>query len=602
MLALTLALAAIPVPQGTAQGSMADAPVGLTIVMVDVGQGEGFVVRAPDGQVHVMDAGPDGKGTASMLPVINSLQPTGYGYTVLSHFHQDHVGGLDELLLARPFQVALDRGDVNRGTTPTNTAYLAAAGARRQLVTVGATYQLGGGATMTCICANANVMGGVSVNPALAEEENARSIAIRINYGDFSMWIGGDLTGGGQGTADVESPAAASCGDVDVYTLNHHGSNTSTNANLVAALQPELSLVSCGTGNGYGQPSIAVTYRINKALAARALLSTTKGSSTAIGFGVTGNLRLDTDGYRYRATAQSGDFLDFYCDEVVPESIAAGDIRISELHRDPSAIADTNGEYVEVVNVGAKPIALAGLSLSENGGSVVLASNYMLVPGRTMVFQVDGVSDRNGGLPLGVPLPANSLAWNNTSDSVVVQQAGTTIDSLAYVAGFPGGSGVAAERRDLLAPHNPGQWNYAAATTMRASGEFGTPGATNAADSTRHPVQVGVTVRSDRFTLHATALDHGSSFLSVLGLSFSASNGFAFGGAQIPLDADPLLAFSLGVAGFLSVMPGDGYRSIDLLMPPSSPASGLQLFVAHIVLDPTLLVAGVSPAVSFVVP
>ncbi len=598
MLGLALALAVVPIPQGT----MADAPVGLTIVMVDVGQGEGFVVRAPDGQIHVMDAGHDGMGTLFMLPVINGLQPASYGFTVLSHFHADHVGGLDELLLARPFQVALDRGDANRGTTPTNTAYLAAAAARRQLVTVGATYQLGGGATMTCICANANVMGGVSVNPALAEEENARSLVMRIDYGDFSMWIGGDLTGGGSATADVESPAAAVCGDVDVYVLNHHGSNTSTNANLMQSLQPELALVSCGTGNGYGQPSTPVTNRINKALAARALLSTTKGSSTAIGFGVTGNLRLDTDGYRYRATAQSGDFLDFYCDEVVPEPLAVGDIRISELHRDPSAIADTNGEYVEVINIGAKPIALAGLSLSNNGGSIVLASNYMLVPGRPMVFQVDGVSDRNGGLPLGVPLPSNSLLWHNTLDSVLVQQAGTTIDSLAYVVGFPGGSGVSAERRDLLAPHNPGQWNYAPAVTLLGSGEMGTPGTENAADNTTHSVQVGVTVRSDRVTLHATALDHGGGFLSVLGVSLTANNGFAFGGAQIPLDADPMLALSLGVAGFLTVMPGDGYRSVDLLVPPSSPASGLQLFVAHIVLDPTLLVAGVSPAVGFIVP
>lgn len=98
MLGLALALAVVPIPQGT----MADAPVGLTIVMVDVGQGDGFVVRAPDGQIHVVDAGHDGKGILFMLPVINGLQPTGYGFPVLSHFHADHVGGLDELLVARP--------------------------------------------------------------------------------------------------------------------------------------------------------------------------------------------------------------------------------------------------------------------------------------------------------------------------------------------------------------------------------------------------------------------------------------------------------------------------------------------------------------------
>ena len=100
------------------QGSQADAPVGLTVIVVDVGQGDGIVVRAPDGMVHVLDAGPGGQGTAAVLPTMNALQLIGYGYTFLSHFHEDHLGGLDEVLTARPFQIALDRGDVNR---PSNT-------------------------------------------------------------------------------------------------------------------------------------------------------------------------------------------------------------------------------------------------------------------------------------------------------------------------------------------------------------------------------------------------------------------------------------------------------------------------------------------------
>ncbi len=176
MLAVALSLLCCVSPQG----GEADRPVGLTVVVVDVGQGDGIVVRAPDGRMHVVDGGPPGQGTASVLPVLDALQPTAYGFTFLSHFHDDHQGGLDEVL-ARAFQFAYDRGDLRRTNTsgPTND-YLTAAGARRRTVAAGSVYQLGGGATLRCIAVNGNVQGGTFVDPVpSAQEENSRSIALR---------------------------------------------------------------------------------------------------------------------------------------------------------------------------------------------------------------------------------------------------------------------------------------------------------------------------------------------------------------------------------------------------------------------------------------
>ena len=104
------------------QGDEAQAPEGLTIVIADVGQGDGVVIQAPDGVVHCVDAGNNGQGSATMVPLIQSLQPTGYGYTVCSHFHADHLGGLDTVLNSLPFQVALDRGLVSTPTTITTNS------------------------------------------------------------------------------------------------------------------------------------------------------------------------------------------------------------------------------------------------------------------------------------------------------------------------------------------------------------------------------------------------------------------------------------------------------------------------------------------------
>lgn len=590
---------AIALAAGPPQGSEADRPTGLTVVVVDVGQGDGIVVRAPDGRVHVVDAGPNGQGTAAVLPAINALQPASYGFTFLSHFHDDHQGGLDEVL-ALPFQFAYDRGDVNRPSNPGVNSYLAAAGARRQTVTLGTIYQLGGGATLRCIALNGNVLGGAFVDPtASAQEENSRSVALRLDYGQFSMWLGGDLTGGASSTADVESPASLSCGDVDVYKLNHHGSNTSTNTNLVTRLAPELAVVSCGAGNPYGHPTTTTVNRLNQAAASRALLSTTTGSAATIGFGVAGDIRIDTDGTRYRATAQNGDFLDFYCDEVVTPTLGVGSVRISEVHRNPNVVPDTNGEYVEVINIGSQPVGLRGLRLSSSTATVTIASNFQLVPGRPMLFQVDGAPSRNGGQPLGQCLPFSSLSLGDTSGGVVLQQNTTTVDSLSWTTGFPGGPGIAAERRDLNAPGSAA--NYAAAVAMFGSGDRGSPGRGNDADTTVHAVQIAVTTAPSRFTLHGSALDFGY-YLSVIGLAYGSSPGIPWGSVLIPLNFDPLFQAALGAPSVLAMMPVLGYRSLTVQLPVPNPVAGIPLFAAHVVLDYSLAVPGLSPAISFILP
>ena len=583
-----------------AQGDEAQAPQGMTVVLADVGQGDGVVIRAPDGTVHVVDAGPNGQGSATILPLIQSLQPSGYGYTVCSHFHADHLGGLDTVLAALPFHTALDRGSVSTPTTASFNSYVSAAAQRRQAVQVGAVYQLGGGARMTCIAANGQIRGGGFVNPAMAQEENARSVVLRLDYGDFSMWLGGDVTGGGNSTANVETQAAFACGDVDVYKLNHHGSNTSSGTTFLSVLDPELSVVSCGAGNGFGHPTSTVVNRINQAQAARALLSTTTGSANNVGFGVAGDVRIDTDGYRYRATAQNGDFLDFYCDEVVPAPIGIGELRVSEIQRNPSAVPDSNGEYLEVVNVGAVPVALDGLQLSDNSGTITLASNYQLVPGRALLFQRDGAATRNGGLPLGVAMPFGAIALTNTQDSVTLQRGGVILDTVSYDSGFPGGSGVAAERVDLLqAAGSAGNWNFVDAVTPYGAGDLGTPGAANTADNTDHPVRVGVRVRADRVTLHAAALDD-PLYLSVLALSGGASPGIPFGGAVVPLNNDSLFQSTFGFGILIALVPTGGYRSVDVPLPSPNPIAGQLAFAAHIVLDYQLNVRGSSSPFVFV--
>lgn len=72
---------------------------------------------------------------------------------------------------------------------------------------------------------------------------NPLSIALTVSYGDFDYYTGGDSTGL-QGASiptwfDVETPMAGIVGEVDALSLNHHGNRDATNATFLSALRPQ---------------------------------------------------------------------------------------------------------------------------------------------------------------------------------------------------------------------------------------------------------------------------------------------------------------------------------------------------------------------------
>lgn len=74
--------------------------------------------------------------------------------------------------------------------------------------------------------------------------ENDLSSGIRITYGPFDFYTGGDIPGightGAPDTESMESLAAPVIGNVDVATLNHHGNRNSQNEFYVCTLQPRV--------------------------------------------------------------------------------------------------------------------------------------------------------------------------------------------------------------------------------------------------------------------------------------------------------------------------------------------------------------------------
>lgn len=83
-----------------------------------------------------------------------------------------------------------------------------------------------------------------NLDPRQRPGENPCSNAIRIKYGKFDYFTGGDMPGVADlerpWWTDVETPVAKAIGPTDVTTLNHHGNQDAMNAFFISTLQPRV--------------------------------------------------------------------------------------------------------------------------------------------------------------------------------------------------------------------------------------------------------------------------------------------------------------------------------------------------------------------------
>lgn len=580
-------------------------PTGLRVVFLDVGQGACTILIGPTGTCMLVDAGNNGDGRTRIIPALRSLGVTRVTYAVVSHYHADHMGGMDEVIDGFPVTTVWDRGLSNAPSTQSYRDYARSAGSKRNTVGVSSTFSLGGGATVRVLAANGKVVGGATYPIGSgAQVENAASIVLRVAYGDFSLWLGGDSTGGGNSTYDIESKVAQVCGDVDVLQIDHHGSNTSTSTKTLGYLKPEVCVVSAGYRNSYGHPTGTITNRVNNASTSRLFLCTTSGAASLRGFARAGSIHLVTDGHRYQITDVLGKSYGVYTDEVKPTPVVPGSLRISELHRSPTA---THGAYLEVYCHGPGPVNLRGLRVSGNLGSFTVATPYRLLPGDRILFQEHGDRSVNGGQPLGHCWPYRALSLGSLFDTLSLTLNSTVVDRLSYNRNLAGGSGVAAERTILDIP--TGVTLFAAATERFGTGDRGSPASPNSVDLTSFEplatMEILPATAPGGGAIHmiASAFDHRGS-AHAMALSLGSSPGMIIGGTRIPLNPDVLFNASLQLAGVIGTIPGSGRRGLRFEIPRIPGLQGLVAYYAHVILDPTGPVPfpAASQAVRFVFP
>jgi competence protein ComEC len=221
------------------------------MVVCDVGQGDSIVLPLGPARAVVVDAGPEPSATDRCLRELGIREVS---LLVISHFHADHVGGVDGVFRGRRVD------EVAAGAFPEPVAgrqevLREAAGRGTPVVAPGLGWRWAQGPlTLTVLGPTGRVTGTDS-------DPNNNSLILMASFDGVRMLLPGD--------AEVQEQSAVLAADgpdalrAQILKVAHHGSPYQDPA-LLDAVHPSIALVSVEAGNPYGHPNLPMLARLQR--------------------------------------------------------------------------------------------------------------------------------------------------------------------------------------------------------------------------------------------------------------------------------------------------------------------------------------------------
>ncbi len=232
---------------------------GMEITMLDVGQGDGMVIRTESGRIYLSDFGSSsvkGVGSYRLLPF---LRVKGYGRIegiFVSHLDMDHYNGILELLEA----AEEEHISIQTLFLPISVREEGTAEKLAELLKLTDMTNL----SVTFLQAGDRVIDGKTeffcLHPGSGEyESNNGSMVVSVEYGDFSLLLTGDVEK--EGEEEIRERIDR-LGQYHLLKVAHHGSKGSSMEAFLEEIRPRVSLISCGENNRYGHPAKEVLDRL----------------------------------------------------------------------------------------------------------------------------------------------------------------------------------------------------------------------------------------------------------------------------------------------------------------------------------------------------
>jgi competence protein ComEC len=229
------------------------------VIVLDVGQGDAILLEGDHGGRILVDGGPDGSVLLRALDRYVPAWDRRLDAIVLTHPHDDHVGGLTAVVERYRVGQAFESGWP--AATPAYRAWLdalAAHGLAARRLRTGDTLRLDD-VTLRVLWPDDGTVRPSCLDPAATDNRktNDASIVLLGEYENRRFMLTGDAE-------DDVDPILLARGlpTVDMLKVAHHGSATASSDDLLAALQPSVAVVSVGAGNPYGHPAPATIERL----------------------------------------------------------------------------------------------------------------------------------------------------------------------------------------------------------------------------------------------------------------------------------------------------------------------------------------------------
>ena len=215
---------------------------------IDVGQGDAALVQTKDGNL-LIDAG-TADSIDKLTAYIDALGVGSIAYAIFTHPHADHIGGAAALLEKYDFDCVILPDAVS--TSRTFERMIEAIEKESCEVIEGKA-----GVTFSLGKTQVELLAPVSSD---AEDLNNASVVAKISYGTVDFLFTGD--------AETASEAEMLDGyayrlDAEILKVGHHGSSTSSSKDFLAAVTPEIAIISAGAYNEYGHPHAEVLTGLN---------------------------------------------------------------------------------------------------------------------------------------------------------------------------------------------------------------------------------------------------------------------------------------------------------------------------------------------------